>query len=176
MKPRIDLGRTSRFIIWEGGGWDGKKKIPSGTAIIVAGPDGEKLPICFDVNPKMYATQCAFFANVGQTLAAAYVTPSGTQFNVSLELARIEALTTDLVQGEAKVRPVLKTLWVHQELVDPTDIYEVFNRYDPTKDSHRPEYQNLIKVAVNKSCTPLDQQSFFWAIPRNAAQPHQAVN
>lgn len=168
MKPRIDISKTSRFIIWEGGGWDGKKKQrqPSGSAIIVAGPDGEKLPICFDVNPTMYSTQCAFYANINQMLVAAYVTSEGMSFNITIELARIEELTTDLVQGEAVAKPKLKTLWVHRELVAPAEVYEVYRKYDPTKDGNRLEYQNLIEVAVNKACTPLDQQSFFWAIPR----------
>lgn len=171
MKPRLDLSKTSRFSIWESGGWDSvSKRPPSGTAIIVGGPNGEKLPICFDVNPKQYSTQCAFFANIGQVLAAAYLVEEGNQINVSLELARIEQLTTDLVQGEAKPQAKMQILWVHRELVGVDALDSVYRAYSVDKDSHRPEYQNLIKLAIKKAYHPLGDQYWFWGIPR-ANQP-----
>ena len=172
MKPRIDLSRKSRFIIWESGGWDGttNKRSPSGSALVIGGPDGEKLPICYDVNPRRNVYQCAFFANIGQMIAAAFVTTENAKFNVSLELARIEELTTEMVQGTATPAPKLKMMWIHRELVDGENVHEVYKKYDPEKEFHRPEFQNLLKVAVTKACTPLDEQSFCWAIPRPVKQ------
>lgn len=168
MKPRLDLSKTSRFSIWESGGWDSNsKRSIGGSAIIVGGPNGEKLPICFDVNPKQYTTQCAFFADIGQVLAAAYLNQDDNKkINVSLELARIDQLTTDLVQGEAKPFAKLQTLWVHREMASPNTLDTIYQSYDPSKESHRLEYQNLIKLAIKKAFTPLDEQYWFWGIPR----------
>lgn len=171
MKIRLDLTKTNRFMVWEAGGLDTNRKMPICSSVIVAGPDGEKLKIAFDVNPRENITQCAFFAEIGQVLAACYVTyipglVNGPQRNVTLELARIEQLTTDMVQGEAKAVPVLQTLWVHRELIDVDKVLDVVNRYDASKDGHRDTYKNLLKVAVEKALTPLIDQHFFWAIPR----------
>ena len=171
MKPRIDLSKTNRFTIWESGGLDMKRIPPLGTSIIVAGPDGEQLKIAFDTNPRENVTHCAFFAEIGQVLACCFLnhtqyTPDTGELNVSLELARIQALTTELVQGEAKAVAKLQTLWVHRESTDNKRLLGLADRYDPTVEGQRPEYQNLLRRALEKANVPLKEQRFFWAIPR----------
>jgi hypothetical protein len=170
MKIRLDLTKTNRFAVWESGGWDASKKPPFGNAIIVAGPDGEKLKIAFDVNPRENITQCAFFAEIGQTLASCYITCTDDgKRNVTLELARIQALTTELVQGEAQPTPKLQTLWVHREVVgEDVENADLPLNYDIRKDGQRQEYQNLLWVAIQKALTPSNEQKFFWAIPRTS--------
>ena len=169
MKIRLDLTKTNRFAVWESGGWDASKKPPFGNAIIVAGPDGEKLRIAFDVNPRENITQCAFFAEIGQTLASCYITCTDDgKRNVTLELARIQALTTELVQGEAQPIPKLQTLWVHREVVDALEVQALHRCYDVRKEGQRQEYQDLLQVAIQKAGTPAHEQRFFWAIPRSS--------
>jgi hypothetical protein len=175
MKIRLDLTKTNRFAIWESGGWDSSKKNRNsifGTSVIIAGPEGERLKIAFDTNPRENITQCAFFAEIGQIVAACYVElPPEVNDNsqerlISLELARIQQLTTDLIQGEARAIPKLQTLWVHRQPVSLKDALHVADSYDLTKEGHKEDYRNLLRVSIEKAITPLNSQRFFWAIPR----------
>lgn len=175
MKVRLDLTKTNRFTVWESGGWDATRRPPFGNSVIVAGPDGEKMKIAFDTNPRENITQCAFFAEIGQTLAACYITSTSGEkdagLNVTMELARIQLLSTELVQGEARPVTKLQTLWVHKELVlSDLSLPGVVLNYDIRKDGHRLEYQTLLSVALEKALTPLSEQRFFWAIPRTPNQ------
>jgi len=161
-------------MVWEAGGLDTRKQPPLSNSLICADANGEKLKIAFDTNPRENITQCAFFAEIGHILAACYInqvqdpdTGSNSKSEVTLELARIQQLTTTLVQGEARASCVLQTLWVHREVVPNDQIQSLVNRYDLTKDGHREEFKTLLGVALEKAVTPLNEQRFFWAIPRN---------
>lgn len=170
MKARVDLSNSNRFTVWESGGWAEAKGF--GSAVIVAGPQGEKLPVIYDVNPQQNVHQCCFMAEIGNILCESYIKKAdqpvdGKDLILSLELARIDTVTTALVQGVAQPRLTLKTLWVHREMATRATAMQVAESYTQDTEFYRDEYLNLVKLAIEKSLLPGPKQRFFWAIERS---------
>jgi hypothetical protein len=169
MQPRIDISRNNRFTIWEGGGWAEKKGF--GTGMIIAGHDGNKLQVVFDVNPTQNVHQCCFFAEIGQVVCEAFVKPAdqvidGKNLMVSIELVTIKSLSTRLVQGKAKAKAEFETKWVYRAQARASSAIELAEAYKVDNEFFKPELYNLIKLAIEKALTPPEQQRVFWAIPR----------
>lgn len=169
MQPRIDLSKNSRFTIWEAGGWNESKGFGSG--LVVAGPNGEKLPVIYDINPRANLHQCCFVAEVGQVLVEAYIKKADTPIDgrdliVSLEIARIESITTQLVQGNAQPKVNLKTLWVHRAMATAKTAEAISDDYAADADFYKEEFHDLLELVIEKALTKPNSQRIFWGIPR----------
>lgn len=164
MKPRIDISAKQRFTIWESGNWNDKENI--GRATLVAGPDGERLPVIFDTNPEKYVFQYLFFADVDQVVAMVFVRNRGEHFQYDISMSKIVNLTTKNVQGNPVAHANMESLFKLKESGSADFIPMLERAYNKDRMGYKETYAELLKQAVTKAFTKAQEQHLFWGVSR----------
>jgi hypothetical protein len=178
MKPRIDLTDKGSHAIWESGRWNQEQAL--GRSTLIAGPDGEKLSVVFDSDPKKTNFHYLFFANPQQVVANAFVRAQRVEgytlpgafssYKYDLELLRIDTLTNEIVQGASVPRATYSTLWTLRQF-GSADFEEMVDRsYNDSRIGYKRVYRDLVLEAIRKALTPAEDQRLFWGIPRNTSR------
>jgi hypothetical protein len=167
MKPRIDISNQNNLTIWESGRWNEKQNV--GRAILVAGPEGEKLNVVYECDPTGATNyHYLFFANAEQIVASAYIKKlDDNRYKYDLELSSIVSLTTNAIQGESVASAKLKSLWTLKQIGKDTNFSPLIDKsYTPDRLGFRKAYRDLLMSTVQKALTPSEKQKLFWGIPR----------
>lgn len=170
MNPKFHISNSKSFTVWETGCWYPNRK--NGSAIIVAGPQGEKLQVIYDADPLRTPMPALFFAEVGQVLAGARVRQNGNMLTYHLDLLRIKSLVVKQVQGRpVPTAPDPDILYMSQKQtrVD-TPIDKILE--DVPDLPSLPNARELMYLAIEKAQTPLESQRVFYGIPRATEQAY----
>lgn len=177
MKPIIELSDTNRFVVWESGFWNQDKNF--GTGVLVAGPNGEELPVIFDRDPTKGLKHGLMLAEVGGFLVGAFVRVTDKTF-VQIEVMKISGLNTPVVGGEITPKADTKNLYIGRMTIPPDtslneqQISKILAKLP--KMAELPQAKRLVKLAIKKALTPLDEQGIFYGIPRQGSQTGRPKN
>lgn len=170
MTPNIELSNKGRITIWETGF---SRADGTGIAYIIAGADGQKLQVIYD-NKKGYlftldqvATHIAFVERrvlkSEQEEVMAY----------KVMLSKISSVTTEIVQGNAQLKPEITNLWLYQASMPVKTSVEdtvttIVNACKASldQDFYKEFYESLIDAAIKKASTITKYPRLFWGIPR----------
>lgn len=171
MKPKIELTEQMNFAGWESGYYNPKYNV--GNAVLIAGPEGEKLKVIFDrpASRLVYEKHhFLFIMGVGNLIAQAVVNKvhrhgGKPKYRVRLALNRVSALTTETVQDQQLPTADTTLLWAYQgEHESHQDVMRLdyYSKVVGFSEAHKA----LLQAALEKAFTPRDQQRLFWGEPR----------
>lgn len=151
--PKYDVTKQGNFAMWESGLW--LPRTSGGFSVLVAGPNGEKLPVIFDRSAGIHRYLMPI--TLGSMYVTATVEKSGPEeYRTKVCVYRITSLlrTADNkpeVEGEVLLE--MSKMLTEEELLDPSFL-EV------------PGHKELICAAIEKARTWEQQQRLFWGVPR----------
>lgn len=151
--PKYDVTKQGNFAMWESGLW--LPRTSGGFSVLVAGPNGEKLPVIFDRSSGIHRFLMPI--TLGCMYATATVEKCGPEdYRIKVSVWRITSMlrTADNkpeVDGEVLME--MSKIIKEEELLNPAQL-EV------------PGHKDLICAAIEKARTWEQQQKLFWGVPR----------
>ena len=167
---QVKLTDKSNFLIYESG-----KYIPGtgfGDAVLVAGPQGEKLQASFQPANRTLQ-QAAFFGAVGQVIVEVFLRTTSKQadtgdaneeYEMTISVNRVQSLGTKLVQGRIVGDVSTEALWVarftgtRESAVNNIDVAYT----QDTALGYAIDIKEMIKCGIQKALTLPTEQKMFW--------------
>lgn len=167
MQANIELTPKLHFASWEGGGYTSTKDL--GQAVLVASPEGLKLPVLYDRGPKVPTSpyHYLFVVDVNFILAQVSLAKKSEtgEITATVSLSRITSLSTEQVQGKAVAKANTDVLFATRQ-VFPTEESLLALDYFDSDSVHKDQYKQLLSAAVKKALTSRASQKLFWGVPR----------
>lgn len=152
--PKFDVTKQGNFAIWESGCWLPRNQ--GGFSILVAGPNGEKLPVIFDRTSGIHR----YLLPV--TLGCMYVgvtvdKQDEENYYLRVTLKKIDKLVRDSTSGKAEMASMDGQVMF--------DLTTVCNK-EQLDNVEVPGFKDFVQAAISKATTEQEEQTLFWGVPR----------